>query len=246
MSEPLVAEVHGLRRAFAGPSGSLDILKGIDLELHEGEIVAVQGRSGVGKSTLLHILGLLDQPTSGTLRFHMPDGQVLDPLRLPAPQRAVLRNRFVAFVFQFFHLLPDANVLENVLLPSMIQLSGWRFGAARKRLTERARELLAQVGVQDRELHRPNTLSGGERQRVSIARALMNEPRLLLCDEPTGNLDTETSERIHDLFVDLNRNLGTTILIVTHDPLLAGRAHRRLFMEDGLFRTTPVASVLEE
>ncbi|MFN0059050.1 MAG: ABC transporter ATP-binding protein [Planctomycetota bacterium] len=229
-----VVEAAQLKKSYPAPGGELEVLRGIDLKLRRGEFVAVMGLSGVGKSTLLNIIGLLDHATSGQLLFHI-DGRAVDAVQLTHSERAQLCNRSIGFVFQFFHLLPDLNVLENVLLPSMIHRTRREYRAARPALEARARELLERMRIIDRAYHRPNALSGGERQRVAIARALMNSPSLVLCDEPTGNLDKKTSEVIHDLFKQLNRELGTSILVVTHDPNLAMRADRTLQMVDGQF-----------
>lgn len=233
-STEIVLETQNLTKSYPAPGGRLEVLRGIDLSLHRGELLAVVGLSGVGKSTLLNILGLLDTSTSGDVIFR-PNGEAVFANKVSEDRRARLRNEFIGFVFQFFHLLPDLDVLENTLLPAMINRSRRQYRRDRVQLEERARELLDRVGLGPRIYHRPTELSGGERQRCSIARALMNEPGLLLCDEPTGNLDTQTSEVIHDLFTALNRDLGTSILIVTHDPLLAARADRTLEMVDGRF-----------
>lgn len=233
-----VIEATGLHRHFQQAGGKLEVLRGIDLSVEKGEMVAVLGLSGVGKSTLLNLLGLLDTPSSGEILFHTPDG-VIAAHRLTENERASLRSQFIGFVFQFFHLLPDLNVLENVMLPAMVSHTNSDFRQQREALQKRALDLIAHVGLTGREEQAPNTLSGGERQRVAIARGLMNDPALLLCDEPSGNLDSVTSEKIHGLFATLSENLGTTILTVTHDPTLASRAHRRLTMVDGKFVTDP-------
>ncbi len=216
---------------------TLRVLRGLDLDIRRGEVLAIVGHSGVGKSTLLNILGLLDSPTSGSLLYYgragSPAGR--DLTALPAAEKAALRNREFGFVFQFYHLLPDLNVVENVLLPVMIS-HGWSsYRAIRAEALRKARELLERVGVADRMEFQPAQLSGGERQRVAIARALINDPQVVFCDEPTGNLDTVTGKRIHDLILELNRTLGVTFVIVTHDQELAALAHRRLTMRDGKF-----------
>lgn len=229
-----VIEATGLHRHFQQVGGKLEVLRGIDLKVEKGEMVAVLGLSGVGKSTLLNLLGLLDTPSEGEIFFHTDDG-VIAAHRLTEKERASLRSRFIGFVFQFFHLLPDLNLLENVMLPAMVSHTSADFRRERARLQKRALDLIDHVGLAGREQQAPNTLSGGERQRVAIARGLMNDPALLLCDEPSGNLDSVTSEKIHQLFARLSESLGTTILTVTHDPTLASRAHRRLTMVDGRF-----------
>lgn len=232
-----ILEASNLGRSFAFPGGEVEVLKGVDLIVLAGEIVAIQGQSGVGKSTLLNLVGLLDEPTRGSVTYHDASGTRYNTETLRARDRAFLRNQFLGFVFQFYHLLPDMDVLENVLVPTMVHRTWFQFGREKRALIDRARELLARVGVSHRERHKVTTLSGGERQRVAIARALMNDPRLVLCDEPTGNLDTVTSERIHELFRELNESLGTTFLIVTHDTHLAAQAERSLMMIDGAFCT---------
>jgi len=231
---PIVLEARGITRHFSLGGHRLEVLRGIDLVVREGEMVSVMGTSGVGKSTLLHILGLLDTASSGSVIYHLPSGPV-EASALREQQRAVLRNDHIGFIFQFYHLLPDLTVLENVMLPSMIRRSRARFRRERRDLEERARALLARVGLTGREKQMPTTLSGGERQRVAISRGLMNEPRLLLCDEPTGNLDVKTSEQIHELFTELNQRYRTTFLFVTHDASLARRADVRKSMIDGMF-----------
>lgn len=240
MNDPTyVVETRDLKKSYPSPGGRLEVLRGIDMQLSRGELLAIMGLSGVGKSTLLNILGLLDSSTSGEVIFNV-DGKPVSTQRASEERRARLRNEFIGFVFQFFHLLPDLDVLENTLLPAMISRSRRRYRKERPELERQARAMLDRVGLGPRIYHRPTELSGGERQRCSIARALMNKPGLLLCDEPTGNLDTETSELIHELFTELNRDLNTSILIVTHDPRLAARADRTLEMVDGSF-SVPVS-----
>ena len=213
---------------------TLKVLQGVDLEIHESEMVAIRGLSGVGKSTLLHCLGLLDTPTAGELIYRDGDSTWQSP-GLSEEIRCALRNQFIGFVFQFFHLLHDLDVLENIMLPSIVSSTSREWRKKRGRVEARARELLQKVGLEDRAHQAPGTLSGGERQRVAIARALINDPRLLLCDEPTGNLDSRNSDSIHTLLRELHDELGTSILVVTHDPDLANRADRLLDMVDGKF-----------
>lgn len=216
--------MHGGRR--------LEVLRGVDLDVASGEMVAVVGASGAGKSTLLHVLGALEAPTSGVIRvagFNLASGK--------QTALAAFRNQIVGFVFQFHHLLPEFTALENVMLPALI--------ARRSRATAeaRAQALLVDVGLADRVTHRPGELSGGEQQRVALARALVLAPRLLLCDEPTGNLDSVTGESVHELLFHTNRQHGTTMLIVTHNEDLAARMPRRLRMRDGvLFEDTHVVT----
>ncbi len=236
----LVLQALDLTRTYQGPEGDVEVLRSINLDLYRGEFVAVMGMSGVGKSTLLNLLGLMDTPTSGEIWYHQEGLPPVEASRLSAATVSKMRNAFVGFVFQFFHLLPDLSVLENVLLPAMMKRSLWGFGLQKRQLRERALELLEKVHIADRKSHRPRQLSGGERQRVAIARALINEPKVLLCDEPTGNLDSRTSEEIHDLFRSLNEKLNTSLLVVTHDPSLARRADRQLLMVDGVIELPEV------
>jgi lipoprotein-releasing system ATP-binding protein len=198
------------------------VLRGIDLEIDEGEIIAVVGQSGAGKSTFLHCMGTLDVPTSGSIRLAGEEITGLSSARL-----ADLRNRTIGFVFQFHHLLPEFNALENVVMPGLIQ------GKSRREMEARARQLLDEVGLKDRALHRPGELSGGEQQRVALARALLLKPKLLLADEPTGNLDSKTSAQIHELFFTISRDHGTTIVVVTHNPALAASMPRMVTLKDG-------------
>jgi lipoprotein-releasing system ATP-binding protein len=215
-------EIRDLRKSFLHGGQRIDVLRGIDLLIEPGEMVAVLGASGVGKSTFLHILGTLDLPTSGSLLF---DGQ--DLTRMSPAALADFRNRSIGFVFQFHHLLPEFTALENVATPALI--AGW----ARPKALAAAGELLERVGLVHRLTHRPGELSGGEQQRVALARALMLRPRLLLADEPTGNLDSATGRQIHALFVELNQERGMTALVVTHNDDLAHRMPRQVRMVDG-------------
>jgi lipoprotein-releasing system ATP-binding protein len=214
--------VAALSKHFFHGGRKLEVLRDINLTLHKGEMVSVVGRSGVGKSTLLHILGTLDLPTSGTLLF---EGRDLG--RLPAGQLAQFRNQTIGFVFQFHHLLPEFTAVENVMMPLLIQR------VSRQRAEQRAAEVLTTVGLADRLTHRPGELSGGEQQRVALGRAMVLQPKLLLADEPTGNLDTKTGEAIHELFFKINEQVRTTMFIVTHNPDLAAQMPRRLKMVDG-------------
>ncbi len=219
MSDSLVS-VQNVSKAFEHEGRSLEVLKGIDLEIASGEMVTIVGPSGAGKSTLLHLVGTLDLPTEGRILY---DGA--DVTRLGSSELAEFRNRSIGFVFQFHHLLPEFTALENVLMPGLIQ--------GRRRLEDRARQLLDEVGLSPRLTHRPGELSGGEQQRVALARALLMKPKLVLADEPTGNLDSQTSESVQSLFFDLNRRHGTTFLIVTHSRDFAGRMPRQVSMKDG-------------
>jgi lipoprotein-releasing system ATP-binding protein len=201
---------------------TLEVLRGIDLDIDKGEIASVVGQSGAGKSTLLHCLGTLDVPTSGSIR--VDDEEITT---LPGARLASLRNRVIGFVFQFHHLLPEFNALENVMMPGLIA------GRSRGPLEARALALLEEVGLKDRSNHRPGELSGGEQQRVALARALVLEPKLILADEPTGNLDSATSKQIHDLFFQINKQRGTTLVIVTHNMALADSMPRKITLKDG-------------
>ena len=233
---PLI-EAVGVHKQYRIHRNSVPVLRGIDLRIVTGEILAILGHSGVGKSTLLNLLGLLDAPTSGRIVYRGRDErfQGKDLTALGIAERALIRNRHFGFVFQFYHLLPDLTVLENVLLPAMIFLSLRGFVRERPRLVERAERMLERVGILDRRNFPPTRLSGGERQRAAIARALLNEPEIVYCDEPTGNLDSATGEKIHELILELNREMGVTFVLVTHDEELARHAHRRLRMRDGQF-----------
>jgi lipoprotein-releasing system ATP-binding protein len=215
-------EVRRLGKAYIHNGQPLPVLSDVDLDLRSGEMVAVVGASGVGKSTLLQILGTLDLPTSGSIKFNGEELTTLSQTRL-----AEFRNRRIGFVFQFHHLLPEFTAVENVMMPALIQ------NIAVPRAREMARNMLGRVGLSHRLTHRPSELSGGEQQRVALARAMVLEPSLLLADEPTGNLDRATGEAVHQLFVELNQERGSTMLVVTHNPELAGMMPRRLHMIDG-------------
>jgi lipoprotein-releasing system ATP-binding protein len=203
---------------------SLEVLRGIDLEIDEGEIVAIVGPSGAGKSTLLHCIGTLDLPTSGKIELA---GEDITLGSAKAKKLAALRNRTIGFVFQFHHLLPEFTALENVVMPGLIQ------GKSTDEMEPAAKALLTEVGLAERLTHRPGELSGGEQQRVALARALVLSPKLLLADEPTGNLDTATSAEVHDLFFAINKARGTTIVVVTHNAAFAERMPRVVHLRDG-------------
>ena len=219
-----IVKVDGICKSYRDSASNLEVLKDINFTVDEGEFLAIQGPSGAGKSTLLHILGGLDNPTGGAVYFEGADIYDLDE-----NARAAFRNRKVGFVFQFFHLLPELSALENVLLPSILK-SWWE----RKNNLGRALELLKRLGLSGRLGHRPQTLSGGEQQRVAICRALINHPQLLLCDEPTGNLDSENGENILRLLTELNQKEKITILMVTHDKDIAKGAGRIIHLKDGI------------
>jgi lipoprotein-releasing system ATP-binding protein len=222
-----VLEARGIHKEFPSGEGRLEVLRGVDLEVAAGGTVSVTGESGAGKSTLLHILGGLDRPSRGSVRLAGADLDRLDDAALSA-----LRNRWVGFVFQFHHLLMDFSALENAMMPLL--LAGEERGYARRA----ARAVLERVGLGGRLSHRPRQLSGGEQQRVAVARALVHEPRLVLADEPSGNLDERNSELLHGLLFELVRERGVALVVVTHDRDLAGRTGRRLRLEDGVLRAT--------
>ena len=214
--------IEGLTKSFQHMGRTLDVLKGIDLNIYAGQILAIVGQSGAGKSTLLHCMGTLDLPTSGRIRLGGEELTTMSGARL-----AAIRNRDIGFVFQFHHLLPEFTALENIMVPGLIQ------GRPRREMEKRAQALLEEVGLTHRASHRPGELSGGEQQRVAVARALALDPKLVLADEPTGNLDSATSDAIHELFFQINREHGTTIVVVTHNPSFAERMPRVVRMRDG-------------
>lgn len=228
MSEPsgqgrAPLEASALEKTFVGGDGSrIDVLRGVDFRLEAGSAVAITGASGSGKSTLLHLLGALDQPSGGHV---FVDGR--DVSQLGEEALAAIRNQHIGFVFQFHHLLREFTALENVMMPAL--LTGHSFAHARAR----ARDLLSEVGLEHRETHKPRQLSGGEQQRVAVARALMNEPLVVLADEPSGNLDTATSLKLHDLLFSLRERRGVSLVVVTHNADLASRADQILVLEGG-------------
>jgi len=223
MSEKII-KVDALCKSYRDNINNLQVLREINFTVERKEFLAIQGPSGAGKSTLLHILGGLDNPTTGKVYFEDADIYGLDEFA-----RATFRNRKVGFVFQFFHLLPELNALENVLLPSILK-SWWE----RKNSLNFAVSLLERLGLEDRKTHRPSELSGGEQQRVAIARALINHPQLLLCDEPTGNLDSDNGEKILRLLKEVNQEEGITVVMVTHDKDIASGASRIIHLKDGI------------
>ena len=215
-------EARGLVRSFTTGDGSIDVLRGIDLAIRERERLAIVGNSGVGKSTLLHLLGTLDRPSAGSLRFDGEDLFARDPADL-----ARFRNRSLGFIFQFHHLLPEFDACENVMMPGLVG------GRPPAEMRGRAERMLQEVGLEHRIHHPVGKLSGGERQRVAVARALVLEPRLLLADEPTGNLDPKTADQVLELLLEMNRAHGTALVVVTHSPELARRLGRQVELVDG-------------
>ena len=214
--------IQGLVKVFEQGERRLEVLRGADLSVRAGEMVALVGPSGAGKSTLLQICGLLEKPDSGALSIAGEDAAKLSEVK-----RTALRGRTIGFVYQYHHLLPEFSALENLMIPQLIT------GTPKAEARERAQSLLADVGLSERAGHRPARLSGGEQQRVAIARALANRPALLLADEPTGNLDPATGDRVFELLIGLVRDKGLAALIATHNPSLADRMDRRLRLEDG-------------
>ncbi|MBI2413713.1 MAG: ABC transporter ATP-binding protein [Deltaproteobacteria bacterium] len=217
--------IKGLSKTYGGAAKKVEVLKSIDLSIKKGETVAIVGASGVGKSTLLNIMGALDKPSSGEVFYKNEPLFKYDDKKL-----AAFRNRFIGFVFQFHHLLPEFTALENVMLPALIG------GAKPIEAKAKAEGLLKEVGLGERLNHKPGELSGGEQQRAAIVRALVQNPDVLLADEPTGNLDTRTGEEVFEILLELNASRSTTMVIVTHNERLAGRLTRRLKMVDGNIR----------
>ena len=217
----MMIKLEGITKSF----GSLQVLKGIDLEINKGEIVSIVGPSGAGKTTLLQIMGTLDEPDAGVVQI---DGTVVS--RMKEKELSAFRNKNIGFVFQFHQLLPEFTALENVMIPVLIA------GVSSKEAHERAVKILDFMGLVDRASHKPNELSGGEKQRVAVARALINDPAVILADEPSGSLDTHNKEDLHQLFFDLRDRLGQTFVIVTHDEGLAKITDRTVHMVDGMIK----------
>ena len=217
----MMIKLEGITKSF----GSLQVLKGIDLEINKGEIVSIVGPSGAGKTTLLQIMGTLDEPDAGVVQI---DGTVVS--RMKEKELSAFRNKNIGFVFQFHQLLPEFTAFENVMIPALIA------GVSSKEAHERAMKILDFMGLVDRASHKPNELSGGEKQRVAVARALINDPAVILADEPSGSLDTHNKEDLHQLFFDLRDRLGQTFVIVTHDEGLAKITDRTVHIVDGMIK----------
>ena len=221
---------HGITKSF----GSLQVLKGIDLHIDRGEIVSIVGPSGAGKTTLLQIIGTLDRPDSGSVHVDSVDVTTLSQKAL-----ADFRNRHLGFVFQFHQLLPEFTAIENIMIPAYIA------GTSQRQAKERAKELLDFMGLGDRATHKPAELSGGEKQRVAVARALVNNPAIILADEPSGSLDTQNKQELHQLFFDLRDKFGQTFVIVTHDEQLATLTDRTIHLRDGMIEVPAIQESLE-
>jgi lipoprotein-releasing system ATP-binding protein len=219
--QPLV-QVENLYKSFDSQKKKTEVLKGLELTIFEGETLAIVGASGVGKTTFLYLLGTLDRPTSGKIFYRREDIFLWNEKKL-----ALFRNEKIGFIFQFHHLIPELNALENAMMPGLIR------GMSRREALERAEQMLIRVGLKERLTHMQGELSGGEQQRVAVVRALLLKPELLLADEPTGDLDTQTGNAIFELLCELNRDLGTTMVLVTHNPELAKRIPRRVTLVDG-------------
>ena len=231
-SSPLLVQVRGVHKSYRSGDTQLDVLRGVDLDLDPGAFVAIIGQSGSGKSTLLHLMGLLDAPDAGEVHL---GGERID--NLPSARRDRLRNTDIGMVFQAYHLLPELNALENVLAPLLVRYSMAAWWRVRSEAKQRAADLLERFGLGGRLHHKPRQLSGGEMQRVAIARALVAQPRLLLADEPTGNLDEASGTGILDALCELNRKDGLSIVLVTHDAAIAKRADRIVRLAAGRVET---------
>ena len=222
-------QVRGVKKSYVKGPHRIPVLKGVDLDVYDGEFLSIIGQSGSGKSTLLHVMGLLAPPDEGQILY---GGTRID--NLASHTRDRLRNQEISMIFQFYHLLPELNMVENVMVPMMIQQSYMQFHLNKRANRKQAEELLEKVGLSHRLKHKPNELSGGEMQRTAIARALVNHPKILLADEPTGNLDRENEAGIIQILRDLNKNEGLTIVLVTHNPAIAEGADRVVNLVDGL------------
>ena len=236
LSANTVLATRDLFKSYRKGDLGLPVLQGIDMQVREGEFLAIVGQSGCGKRTLLHLLGTLDRPDAGEIYF---DGHRID--NLASAGRDLLRNRHFGMIFQFYHLLPELTSLENVLAPALIAEDMFSYWARRGKYRRRAMQLLEMVGIADRAKHKPREMSGGEMQRAAIARALLTEPRVLLADEPTGNLDRATGEQIMTILRQLNQEQKLTIVMVTHDPWIAEQADRVVRLVEGRIQKTQQA-----
>lgn len=218
-----ILELKKINRFYKDKNRNLEIIKDLDWQVNQGDFIAVLGKSGSGKSTFLNLIGMLDEPSSGSIEI---DGKEVS--KLTQDERDKMRNEFLGFIFQFHYLLPEFTALENVVMPALVNK-----GVDKKEIEKRAKELLKEVGLEDRIDHKPNELSGGEKQRVAIARALINSPKILLADEPTGNLDDETSEVIHNILKRINEKHNQTIIVVTHSQELASICREKVYLKKG-------------
>jgi lipoprotein-releasing system ATP-binding protein len=238
MTTPIIS-AKAIQKTYTTGEHKVRVLRGAGLTATEGEFVSVIGQSGSGKSTILHVIGLLDSPDVGEVLY---EGKRIDNLSESA--RDLLRNRVFGFIFQFYHLLPELSLLENVMAPQMIRHSMWSYWNHRREIKQQALELLDEVGLSHRIKHRPSELSGGELQRGAIARALITKPRILLADEPTGNLDAETGAEIMSLLKKLNEDSKLTIVMVTHDEAIANQAHRIVRLKEGRIEKAVIANAM--
>ena len=238
MTTPIIS-AKAIQKTYATGEHKVRVLRGAGLTATEGEFISVIGQSGSGKSTMLHVIGLLDSPDVGEVLY---EGKRIDNLSESA--RDLLRNRVFGFIFQFYHLLPELSLLENVMAPQMIRHSMWSYWKHRREIKQQALELLDEVGLSHRIKHRPSELSGGELQRGAIARALITKPRILLADEPTGNLDAETGAEIMSLLKKLNEDSNLTIVMVTHDEAIANQAHRIVRLKEGRIEKAVIANAM--
>ena len=239
MMPETVLSARGLFKSYHKDRIEVPVLRGLDLEVQSGLVTALVGRSGSGKSTLMHLLATLDQPDAGEIHFR---GERID--NASRARRDNYRNHDIGIIFQFYHLLPELSAIENVLTPTMIGRSAWSYFRHRKEARRRAESMLDRVGLLHRATHKPSEMSGGEMQRAAIARALMTDPSMLLADEPTGNLDTDTGLDILKLLTELNQDDGLTVLMITHDDAIAAEADRCLRMQDGQLQAqSPVLQV---
>jgi len=220
-----ILSARNIYKSYEMGASTLDVLKGVDIDIFQGEILAIIGHSGAGKSTLLHIFGTIDRPTSGEVII-----ENRNILKLNEPKLAEFRNNKIGFIFQFHHLLPEFNALENVAIPGLIGDND------KKEIYEKSEKLLIEVGLKERLYHRPREMSGGEQQRVAVARALINDPLLVLADEPSGNLDLKTSQSLHELLWSITKNKKQTLVIVTHNKNLATKADRIIDLYDGMIK----------